>query len=100
MGQFADSATTLYGLEVAGAYERNPIVRHLVEQLGVGLGLLLANLVALALLVTAVEVGARCCRELAVPESKVRLLRAGGYGFFATCSFGAALHNLRVLAAA
>lgn len=97
-GQVADTATTLYGLQMRGVREQNPILAVVIERLGAWPGLLLANVLALTLLVASVELGAQYCREQAVPEQRVRLFRACGYAIFALCSFAAAAHNLRILA--
>lgn len=99
-GQLADSLTTLYGLRTDGVYERNPIVAHVLQELGPMLGLLVSNLLALGLLVLGVELGARWCRERGTSSLRIRQLRVGCYLVFALASFAAAANNLHVLAAA
>lgn len=99
-GQSADVATTLYGLRRPDLYERNPLARFMFEQLGQLPGLVVGNLLALALLVVGVELGARTCRSMSLPEHQVQLLRVGSYATFAAVSFFAAAHNLRLLVTA
>lgn len=99
-GRTADSITTLYGLQSAGVYERNPVARLVFDQLGQVLGLVVGNLLALALLVVGVEIAVTACRDGAVPECRIRLLRVGSYLSFAAVSFLAAIYNLHVLAGA
>lgn len=99
-GRVADSATTLYGLSIPGIYECNPTVAWLVAALGPGAGLLVANVVAVGLVVLVGEVGVRYCRRSDREAASVPLALAVCYLPFAVVSFGAAVHNLRVIAAA
>lgn len=63
VGRLADTATTLYGLTIAGVYERNVVVASLIESFGPGGGLTVANLCSIAAVVIVVEAGVAARRR-------------------------------------
>lgn len=99
-GRAADSATTLYGLAQPGVYERNPVVASLIGTYGPELGLLVANALAVGLVVLAAEAGLRTCRRSGVEDGLAAAVVAVCYLPFAVVSFAAALYNLGVIAVA
>lgn len=102
LGRLADTATTLYGLTVTGIYERNPLVAGLIDALGPGTGMLLANLVSIATIVVAVEVGLAIAAPVrdTVEWPVEKHLMEIGYLPAVAVSFVAAIHNLGVIAVA
>jgi len=102
LGRLADTATTLYGLTVAGIYERNPFVAALIEAFGPGVGMLLANLVSIAAIVAAVEIGLSVAGPVrdAVEWPVEKHLLDIGYLPAVIVSFLAAIHNVGVIAIA
>lgn len=100
-GRLADSATTRYGLAQPGVYESNPVVAWQVARFGPDAGLLVANVLAIGLVVGLGELGVRLSRRRArEDDGDVGRVLALCYLPYAVVSFGAALHNLRVIAAA
>ncbi|GAB3679350.1 hypothetical protein GCM10028857_00580 [Salinarchaeum chitinilyticum] len=102
LGRLADTATTLYGLTIAGIYERNPLVAGLIDALGPGVGMLLANLVSVAVIVAAVETGLAIADPVrdTVDWRVEKHLFDIGYLPAVAVSFFAAIHNLGVIALA
>jgi len=100
VGRLADTLTTRYGLAQAGVYERNPFVAWLLGAFGPNVGLLVANAIAVGLVVFLGELGVRYCRERALEDAHAARVLAVCYLPFAAVSFGAAVHNVRVIAAA
>lgn len=99
-GRIADSATTAYGLTLPGVYERNPAVAWLIDLFGAGGGLFVANVLAVGAVVLAAEVGVRVCRRAGLEDGSAALVLGSCYLPFAVTSFGAALYNIQVIAAA
>jgi hypothetical protein len=103
VGRLADTATTLYGLQIGGVYERNAAVAWLMEAFGPGGGMLLSNLVSIAVVVVVVELGVASVRPerggIEWPVSE-RLVVELGYLPAVVLSLGAASYNLGVIAAA
>lgn len=102
VGRLADTATTLYGLSVAGIYERNPLVAELIHQLGPAGGMLVANLVSVAMVILTVElavltISPETNRGIDWPLSE-RFVLEVGYLPAVALSFGAAIYNVGVIA--
>lgn len=101
VGRLADTTTTLYGLSVAGIYERNPIVAELIHSLGAGGGMLVANLISVALVVFVVELAVLAVESddggIDWPVSE-RFVLEVGYLPAVALSFGAAVYNVGVIA--
>lgn len=98
VGRVADSATTAYGLTLPGVYERNPAVAWLMDALGAGGGLLVANLLSVGAVVLAAEAGARACRHDGLDDRHVTLVRGACYLSFGLASLAVAAHNVAVIA--
>lgn len=101
VGRLADTVTTLHGLSLAGIYERNPLVAALIEALGPGAGILVANVISIGVVLLAVEIGVAAVGEdlgrieLRVEEHHVLEV---AYLPAVALSFGAAVNNLVVIA--
>jgi hypothetical protein len=103
VGRLADTATTIYGLQLGGVYERNAVVARLMEAFGPGGGMLVSNLLSIAVVVIVVEVAVASVRPerggIEWPVSE-RLVVELGYLPAVILSLGAASYNLGVIAMA
>lgn len=102
VGRLADTTTTLYGLTVAGLYERNPLVAALIEAFGPGGGMLFSNLLTATLVAVTVEVAITAVgpeRSGGIDWSvSERFVLDVGYLPAVALSFGAALYNVGLIA--
>lgn len=103
LARLADTTTTLYGLRIAGVYERNPFVAALIELLGPGGGMLLANLLTIGVVALAVEIAVAVvgadAHAIDVSLAERTVLDVG-YLPAVALSFTAALYNVGVIATA
>ncbi|AGN02222.1 hypothetical protein L593_11385 [Salinarchaeum sp. Harcht-Bsk1] len=103
VGRLADTVTTLYGLRIAGIYERNAVVAALMEDLGRTEGMLVANVISIAIVLLTVEIGVALVAsddgpgELQLSE---RVVVEVGYLPAIGLSFAAATYNVGVIAMA
>lgn len=96
VGRLADTVTTIYGLTVAGVYERNAFVAALIEAIGPAPGMLVANVLSIATVVLVVEIGVASID--ADGAARERLVVEVGYLPAVVLSFGAAAYNVGVIA--
>ena len=101
VGRLADTVTTLYGLTIAGVYERNVFVALLIEEVGPAGAMLVANCLSIAIVMIAVEWGVVMVAREGVPGDRrvtERVIVEFGYLPAIGLSFAAAAYNLGVIA--